>query len=139
MVTGPYIVLDAHALSLLASEDRKMLNWIRLAQVSDAVFRISTITLTEVMDGSGRDARVFNALRKHVVQEIPGSAKIARAAGLLRSGVKRKKPRDLTIDAIIAATALSLSGPTVVVTSDPGDLKALLAGTVLSVKAINEI
>jgi len=88
MVTAvSFIVLDAEALSLLANEDRQMFNWVTLARETGALFRISTITLAEAIDGSARDARIDNALRRSEVRVVEATKDIARLAGKLRTGV----------------------------------------------------
>ncbi len=63
---------------------------------------------------------------------------IGYRAGSLRAraSVARRKPRDLTVDAVVAATALVLPGPTIVLTSEQSDLGLLLAGTAVRVEAM---
>ena len=66
------------------------------------------------------------------------TAGIGYRAGQLRATAVRvrRKRRDLTVDAIVAATALTLPAPVVVLTSDPEDLRLLLAGTRIAVAAV---
>ncbi|MFT4217051.1 MAG: hypothetical protein QM619_07690 [Micropruina sp.] len=54
----------------------------------------------------------------------------AARAGVLREHAEplRRKKRDLTVDAVVAAVAISLQ-PAVIVTGDPADLRLLTAGT----------
>lgn len=68
----------------------------------------STITPAEVTDGRSRDVavrRIVKAIRLAAVTEDIGFR-----AGRLRAAAPsgRRKPRDLTVDAVVAATALSL-------------------------------
>lgn len=70
------------------------------------------------------------------VRREPVTEQIGYRAGRLRAAASntRRKARDLTVDAVVAATALSLPEPVVVLTSDPADLTRLLEGT--SVKVV---
>ncbi|MCL2668648.1 MAG: twitching motility protein PilT [Micrococcales bacterium] len=137
-VVQPFIVLDAEAVSLLASADRAMYSWAQLAHDTDAVLRTSSLTLTETTDGTPRAARVHNALRIFAVRTIEVTDDIAVTAGRLRAQAAktRRKARDLTVDAVVAATALALPAPVLVLTADPGDLSLLLDGTDVAVRAI---
>jgi len=128
VIVGPHcVLLDAEALSALAVRDRRAQAWTHVLQRTDSVLYVSTLTLAEVTDGTARDAairRTVNTLRL-----VPVTHDIAYEAGRLRTtGTKaRRKPRDLTVDAVVAATALTLRRPTVVLTCDPHDLTILLA------------
>jgi predicted nucleic acid-binding protein len=137
MIVRPHsILLDAQALSALAADDRRMQAWATVVHRTDSTLHASTVTLVEATDGSPRDAnvrRVSKAIRLEPVSET-----IGYRAGQLRAAASstRHKPRDLTVDAVVAATALMLTEPTVVLTSDPGDLRRLLAGTHVTVEPI---
>ncbi len=136
MIERPYsLLLDSEALSALAEGRRSMQVWATIARRTDSVLYASTLTLTEVVDGSTRDVavrRVIRAVRLEAVTE-----QIAyRAGGLRARGIGRRKPRDLTVDAVVAATALTLPGPTIVLTSDHGDLGLLLDGTPVRIESI---
>jgi len=122
-------LLDAHALTLYASDARAMQPWLALAQATDSSFCISAVTLAETTDGSPRDANVRRAVKG--IECIEVSEAIGYEAGYLRAKATnlRRKPRDLTVDALIAATALSLYSSTVVLTSDAPDMELLLEGT----------
>ncbi|MCL2850421.1 MAG: hypothetical protein FWE61_10315, partial [Micrococcales bacterium] len=115
-VVQPFVVLDAEAVSLLASADRAMYCWAQLAHDADAVLRTSSLTLTETTDGTPRAARVHNALRIFAVRTIEVTDDIAVTAGRLRAQAAktRRKARDLTVDAVVAATALALPAPVLV-------------------------
>ena len=84
----------------------------------------SAVTLTEVLRGSSRDSRVHRVLKK--VEVIPLTRELGRSAGELlgTSGL----PATASIDAMVVATALVQARPVMILTSDPGDLSALVGG-----------
>jgi predicted nucleic acid-binding protein len=130
------IVLDAEALSSLAAGQQRMQAWATVVRRTDSTLHASTVTLAEVTDGTARDAgvrRIAKAIRLEVV-----TPDIGYQAGRLRAGAAgtRRKIRDLTVDAVVAATALTLPTPVLVLTSDQGDLRRLLVGTHVKVEAI---
>lgn len=137
MIIRPHsILLDTEALSALAAGERIMQAWATAARRSDSILHISAVTLAEVTDGTARDAavrRISKALRIDPVSE-----QIGYSAGRLRAGAAttRRKPRNLTVDAIVAATALALPDPVVVLTADVGDLRRLLADTDVRVEGL---
>lgn len=138
MIVRPHsILLDTAALSAFASGERSMQAWATVARRTDSSLHASTVTLTEVTDGTSRDADVRRAVKAIRLQ--PVTAEIGYRAGSLRAGAatSRRKPRDLTVDAIVAATALALPAPVVVLTSDPDDLLRLLAASHIRVERIN--
>lgn len=137
MIVGPHsIVLDAEALSALADDGRQMQAWATVARRTDSTLHTSAVTLAETTDGSARDARVRRAAKALRVEEV--TEEIGYTAGRLRAGAasSRRMVRDLTVDAVVAATALSLHGPVIVLTTDDGDLELLLAGTPVQVEKI---
>ena len=137
MIARPHsILLDAEALSALAENDRRIQVWMLVARRTDSILYASTATLVEVTDGSLRDARVRRAVKALRLREVTEA--IGFRAGGLRSGAvaSRSKPRDLTVDSIVAATALELPPPVVVLTSDVGDLRLLLADSSIRVESI---
>ncbi len=137
MIVRPQsILLDAEALSGLARGERRMHAWAEVARRTDSILYACTVTLAEVTDGSPRDARVRQTVK--AVRLVDVTDGIGYRAGALRSrAVKgRRKARDLTVDALVAATALGLSPPVVVLTSDADDLRLLLSDTDVKVEAI---
>lgn len=137
MIVRPHsILLDAEALSALARDDRRMQGWATFAKRSDSVIYAPSLTLAEVTDGTARDVAVRRAVK--AVRLVDVGPEIGYRAGHLRASAadSRRKPRDLTVDAVVAATALALPTPAVVLTSDPEDLRLLLAGHGLRVEAI---
>jgi predicted nucleic acid-binding protein len=89
---------------------------------------VPAVILAETLTGKPVDAPVRAALRHLTI--IPISEGIAARAGALRTAAvpQRHKPRDLTVDALVVATAERLL-PATVITADPGDI-ALLAGSI---------
>ena len=137
MIVGPHsFVLDSEALSALSSDARVMLPWARVARRTDSALYTSALTLAEVTDGSARDVNVRRALKAVRVQ--PVTAEIGYAAGRLRARAvrARRKARELTVDAVVGATALAVPAPAVVLTSDPANLRLLLEGTDVRVEVI---
>jgi predicted nucleic acid-binding protein len=133
-MTTETVVLDASALSAAARGTAGMLAWFTAALECDRLPVVSALTITEATDGSVRDAQVRRVLRRLDVRDV--TPERAFAAGAMRAGVRRRKQRDLTVDAVVAATAASLPGPVVVLTSDASDLTALLEGTDVRVAEI---
>lgn len=137
MIVRPHsILLDAEAVSALARDDRSMQAWATFAKRSDSVIYASSLTLAEVTDGSARDVAVRRAVK--AVRLVDVDQDIGYRAGRLRATAagSRRKHRDLTVDAVVAATALTLPVPVVVLTSDPEDLRLLLAGRDVRIEAI---
>lgn len=137
MIARPHsILLDAEALSALAENDRRIRVWMLVARRTDSILYASTATLVEVTDGRLRDARVRRAVKALRLREVTEA--IGFRAGGLRAGAvaSRSKPRDLTVDSIVAATALELPPPVVVLTSDVGDLRLLLSDSAIRVESI---
>lgn len=137
MIVRPHsILLDAEALSALARDDRSMQAWAAFARRSDSVIYASSLTLAEVTDGTARDVAVRRAAK--AVRLIDVGPEVGYRAGQLRAtaAVSRRKHRDLTDDAVVAATALALPTPVVVLTSDTEDLRLLLAGHDVRIESV---
>jgi predicted nucleic acid-binding protein len=137
-IVRPYsILLDSEALSALAGDDRRMQPWAAFARRTDSTLHASTITLAEVTDGTPRDANVRRIAKAVRLQDV--TAEIGYRAGALRAAASssRRKLRDLTVDAVVAATALTLLGPVVVLTSDESDLSRLLQASHVRVEPIS--
>ncbi|MFT4227063.1 type II toxin-antitoxin system VapC family toxin [Micropruina sp.] len=136
MIVRPHsVLLDAEALSALARDARTVQAWATFAKRSDSVLYASCLTLAEVTDGTALDVAVRRAVE--AVRLVEVSPEIGFRAGELRAAVgATRRNRDLTVDAVVAATALTLPTPVVVLTSDPEDLGLLLAGHDIRVEAI---
>ena len=120
------LVLDADGVSKAAANDPRVQAWLERARELDADVIVSAVTLAEVVRGVAREVG-FNRVVK-APDVWPADEPLARQAGRLLG----KAGSDATIDAFVAATAragLERHGAThcVVLTSDPHDLRVLLA------------
>ncbi len=84
---------------------------------------ISAITLTGALRGGPGDAAVHRVLTRITV--LPVTAAIARRAGELL-GTTGLSGHRCAIGAVVAATALDMERPVVLLTSDPDDLNKLV-------------
>jgi hypothetical protein len=82
---------------------------------------VSSVTLTEVLRGHPRDARVHALLGG--IERDPVTPEMGRAAGELLG----RADRDDTVDAIVAVTADEAGRHVRLLTGDPVDLRALTA------------
>lgn len=129
------VFLDAEALTAYARGARHFVPLAIASERLDAELHASALTLAEVTDGSGRDVvirRVASAIEIHDT-----TAAIGFEAGRLRARTARgrRKARDLTVDAVVAASAVAARA-TVVLTSDLADLERLLEGMGVRVEPI---
>lgn len=122
------LVLDAEGLSKAASGDPSVQVWLERAREVDADVIVSAVTVSEVVRGGARDARLDRTLKATDVRSIDEA--LARRAGRLLGRARS----DATIDALVVATALTMlerqggERRCMLLTSDPDDLTALLAG-----------
>jgi predicted nucleic acid-binding protein len=133
--TARLVFLDAEAVSRLAERDPQMQAWAVALRKRRRHFQVSAVTLAEVSAGSDRDGNLGRVLKDATLHDV--TPEIGHAAGAMRARVGRRKQRDLAVDAVVAATAASLPGPVLVLTADPDDLTALLAGTDVRVAPIS--
>ena len=119
---GGTLVLDAEGVTKAAAADVRVQAFLASARNRDARVVVSAVTLAEVVRGGPRDAPAHRVLAR--VTQLPVSPDLGRQAGELlgSTGVA-----DATVDALVAATALEQSGPVLVLTSDPRDLRRLTA------------
>jgi predicted nucleic acid-binding protein len=122
-IDGGTLVLDSDGLAKLAEGDDRARAFLQTARERRARVVVSAITLTEVLRGGPRDASVHRVLSRVVV--LPVSAELGRRAGELLGAAGLSGHR-CAIDAVVAATALALPRPLVVLTSDPDDLTKLV-------------
>lgn len=113
------LVLDAQGLSKAATHDPVVRVFLTTALRLGVPVVVPTVAVTETTRGSARDAPIHRLLKG--VRLVDLSYPIARSAGALLGMTRRSD----TIDAVVAATALSLGGPVRLLTSDPDDLGAL--------------
>ena len=123
VTVGGTLVLDSEGLSKLAAGDARARAHLNTARTRRARLAVSAITLTEVLRGGARDAAVHRVLSRITV--VPVTAEIARRAGELLGATGLSGHR-CAIDAVVAATALELERPVVLLTSDPDDLSRLV-------------
>nr|WP_254594707.1 PIN domain-containing protein [Streptomyces sp. 8P21H-1] len=109
------------------ANDRRVTGLVRTAQAKDTLVAVSNLTLIEAWHSKVR----MDRFRRHVSRLEVLSVTDAvtwRAVDLLRNaGLHGHK---YAIDAVVAATALSYSGPRVVVTSDADDMNKLCGESV---------
>lgn len=132
---GGTLVLDADGLSKFADGNRRVAAVIKAAFTRDARVIISAVTIAEVLRHPSRDANLNRVLKRLTAVEV--DVAVARAAGeLLGKTNTQGTPGNPTVDAVVAATAISADGPTLVLTSDPKDLIRLLDGTKIRVESV---
>jgi predicted nucleic acid-binding protein len=118
------LTLDSGVLSALAEGDRRGRANLEAARRHDVEVVVPAVVLAESTTGQGpRDARVNLVIGGCRV--APTTEHIARRAAALRHRARRP---DLTVDAMVVATA-ELVGGAALLTSDPGDCQLLAAGT----------
>ena len=123
-VTGTgALVLDAEGLSKLAAGDARTRGYLDSARNRGARVAVSAITLTEALRGGSHDAAVHCVLSRIIVISVTEA--IARRAGEL-PGATGLSGHRCAIDAVVAATALEMERPVVLLTSDPDDLNKLV-------------
>lgn len=123
VATGGTLVLDSEGVSKLAAGDARTRGYLNSARARRAQVAASAITLTETLRGGPRDATVHRVLSRITV--VPVTAQVARRAGELLGATGLSGHR-CAIDAVVAATALGLERPIVVLTSDPDDMNRLV-------------
>jgi predicted nucleic acid-binding protein len=123
VAAGGTVVLDSEGLSKLAAGDDRVRAYLDSARARRARVAASAITLTETLRGGPRDAAVHRVLSRITV--VPVTAQIAQRAGELLGATGLSGHR-CAIDAVVAATALGLKRPIVLLTSDPDDMNRLV-------------
>lgn len=116
------IVLDAGAVIGLSRHNNKLRARVLAARADGAELRVPMVVVAETVRGNGpRDAPV-NIVLAQTAPQHPLTERIARHAGQLLA----EAGSSATIDALVAAEAIECA-PSVILTSDPRDLRALLA------------
>jgi predicted nucleic acid-binding protein len=130
--------LDSEALAMAATQHSTAKSFLSAALRDDAEVVIPAVVLAELMTGGPTDAQLWHLIRRLTTVDI--TARLAARAGALREGAsgKRRKKRDLTVDAMVAAVA-ELLAPSVILTGDAGDLSLLSVGLDVRVADINSI
>lgn len=120
-------VLDSQGLSALIEQDRRVLPLLRRLQLERTDLVVCANTTVEVSHARLTPAKLNWALSLVKVEPVTEEA-AKGAARLLKSvGLHGHK---YAIDATVAETALRRPGPTVMLTSDPEDMKALCGSRV---------
>lgn len=129
------LILDSEAVSALAEKRKGMAERLAAAQQADHRVLIPAVVLAEVATGAPTDAAIWHVLSKIPTVDLPQG--VSMRAGALRTRAERvrRKKRDLTVDAIVAATAVELA-PSVVITADKSDLELLVDGFDVKVSAV---
>jgi predicted nucleic acid-binding protein len=119
---GGGLVLDAEGIVKLAGGDRLTRRHYEAAREREGHVVTAASTIAEVLRGGPRDAKVHRVLSRVTV--VPIDKALGRAAGDLigRTGMSGHR---CTIDALLAAVALGLPRPVVLLTSDPEDMARL--------------
>ena len=114
------LILDSGAVIGWSRGDPRTRAVLRQALAHHLELRVPVVVLAETLRGGPRDAPVHRVLK--AVGTTATTSAVGRDAGRLlgRTGGSN------TADALVAAEALAVPGSTVV-TSDPDDLRALLA------------
>ena len=129
------VILDSEAVSALAEQRKGIAERLAAALQADHRVLIPAVVLAEVATGTPTDAAIWHVLGR--VPTIDLTPEVSMRAGALRErvGGQRRKKRDLTVDAIVAATAVALA-PSVVITADKPDLELLLGDFDVKVSAV---
>jgi predicted nucleic acid-binding protein len=114
------LILDSEAVSALAERRKGFAERLAAAQQADHRVLIPAVVLAQVATGAPTDAAVWHVLSKVRTLDLPQG--VSMRAGVLHTRAERvrRKKRDLTVAAIVAATAIELA-PSVVVTADKSD------------------
>ena len=123
VAAGGSLILDSEGLSKLARGDQRARGYLETAIARRARVAVSAITLAEVLRGDKRDAAVHRVLSRITIMSV--TPEIARRAGELLGATGLSGHR-CAIDAVAAATALTMERPAVLLTSDLDDLSRLV-------------
>ncbi|RPF45907.1 PIN domain-containing protein [Streptomyces sp. Ag109_G2-6] len=123
------LVLDSEALSLLLRNDRKMAARIEASRQAGVPVLVSALTLVEAVQGKTDLARLKWVLSRLRVEPVSQEDSLT-AVGLLRDagGLQGHK---YAIDALVAALALRVPAPAIVLTSDRDDWSKLCGTRVM--------
>lgn len=130
------VVLDTEAVAAASRNEPGMRARLAAARRNEQRVVVPAIVLAELITGKPTDARVWQVLSRLPTIDITGA--MAAQAGALREQVEpvRRKKRDLTVDAVVAAVATALQ-PSVIVTADTDNHRLLTAGHDVKVASTN--
>lgn len=122
------LVLDAGALIAVDRDDRAMARRLRVAQTHGLELRTHPFVVAQVWrDARGRQANLGRLLK--AVDVVPVDDQLGRACGALLGTAG-------TDDAIDAAVVLIAHDGDEILTSDPNDIRHLVAAAGLSVRVV---
>jgi predicted nucleic acid-binding protein len=126
------VVLDSGAITKVAFADLLACSIIEDLSRRGWVVCIPAAALAEVITGRAKTDAPIERLIKQAGNTMDCGERLAKAAGVLRAKViRRKKLPPSGIDAIVAATAVACQ-PSIVLTTDADDMNALLVAAELS-------
>jgi predicted nucleic acid-binding protein len=119
---GGGLILDAEGIVKFADGDPRTLERLRYAWQRNGKVVTAASALAEVLRGGPGDAKVHRVLSRITV--VPIDKALGRTAGELlgRAGLSGQR---CTTDALLAAVALGLPRPILLLTSDPEDMARL--------------
>lgn len=125
--TRRVVILDAEGLARSSRNDRDVGERLAAARDNGQRVLLPAIVVAEVITGRATDAAVDRVMKRLATEPI--SSDLAAPPGVLRERAEatRRKKRALTVDAIVAAVAISRA-PSVVLTGDPDHLRLLTEG-----------
>ncbi|NJP42603.1 PIN domain-containing protein [Actinacidiphila epipremni] len=123
------LVLDSEALSLLLRNDRKMAARIEAARQAGVPVLVSVLTIVEAVHGKTDHARLRWLLSRLRVEPVSQEDSLTAVALLQDAGGLHG--HKYAIDALVAALALRMPAPVVVLTSDRDDWSKLCGSRVL--------
>jgi hypothetical protein len=126
------LVLDSEGLSKWCRADQRVTAYVREAQNNDFRVIISALTPIEAFDPRTKNDRLRWYLSRLKIEPVTDDVSVHAIDLLREAGLHGHK---YAIDAVVAATALRATKPTVVLTSDVDDLGKLCGGQVRVVEA----
>jgi predicted nucleic acid-binding protein len=115
------LILDAGAIIALTRGDRRVRGLVAAAREDGGVVIVPPVVVTQTIRGGGADAAIHRLLRTVWVPFV--GLRLARAAGELLGAAGTRD----AADAQVMAEAIR-SGPSILLTSDPEDMRQLAAG-----------
>ncbi|MEV7786150.1 PIN domain-containing protein [Streptomyces sp. NPDC088106] len=113
------LVLDSQALSLLLRNDRQMITRIEAARRVGVPVLVTALTVVEAVYGKTDTARLHWVLSRLQVQDATHADSLTAVQLLSEAGGLHG--HKYAIDALVAAMALRVPGPVLVLTSDRDD------------------
>lgn len=126
IAAGGTLLLDAAAVRKLAAGDVRVRGHVEIARARRAHVVISAVTLAEAMLGSGAGSKLAAVLDR--IKVLPVRPEDARLGGNCTTGGAAGHRVNSTVDVMVAAVALGLARPVVLLTEDPGGMRRLLSG-----------